>query len=172
MKYLRGLMGPLWQQQQEDYMRGLNTNAANTGAIDSGAFGVAQSRGLADLVNDQQAGLATNTFDASESMKERANREAITRLGADASLQAARYGADASSAASGASSSAQKYIADLQNAQFYANLPYQDKWHGYDFQLGQDKINADFWQYLSGLMGGLTFPPAGGIPKLPEGDFF
>lgn len=172
LDYYKQLMGPLHQQEQEDYLRQLATADANSGAINSGAHGEAQSRGLADLINNENAGIYSNLFTGSESAKDRALQKALAEITGNYGLQSAQIGASAAGASAAASSGAEKYKADLAYKQFQDELPYQDKWHGYNFQLGEDQLSGQQFQYLLSLMGGLNFPPSNMLPQLPQGGFF
>ena len=165
LSYLKGLMNPMWQQQQEDYLRALSTSGANSGAINSGAYPMAQSRGLADLINQQQTGLAGWTYESSEAAKDRVLQKALAEISGQFGVQAATIGASTAGAGASAAADASKYASDIDWKKFITGLPYEDKWKGYDFQLGQDKLSSEAWQYILGLMGGMTFPPAGLVPN-------
>lgn len=172
MDYYKQLMGPMHQQEQEDYLRQLATVGGNSGAINSGAYYDAQSRGLSDLINNENAGIYGNLFTGSESAKDRALQKALAEITGSFGVQEAQLHASAAESAAAQSAGASKYNADLGYRQFEQELPYKDKWQGYNYQLGQDQLSAQQYQYLLSLMGGLTFPPSGLLPTLPQGGFF
>lgn len=172
VSYLQSLLNPGFQQEQSDFLRKLASNASNTGAINSGAYQESQARGLADVMNTQQSQLAGYTFQGAQADKQRAMEEAIARINAQAQTDSASIHASASSEAAQIAATAQKYGVDQETARLMLQLPYQDKWAGYNFQLGEDQLGANSYNYYLSLLANSAYPPSGILPSLPSGGFF
>lgn len=170
--YLRSLLNPGFQQEQDDFLRKIASSAATTGAAQSGAYLESQSRGLADLMNAQGSQLAGYSFQGAEAQKQRALEEAIANIQARANVSAAQAHAAGTTSAAQIAANANRYSVDQEMQRLLTQLPYQDKWQGYGFQLGEDQLGANYYQYLLGLLTNSAYPPPGILPNLPPGQWF
>lgn len=161
-EYYRSLMQPHFDSQQEDYLRQLATAGGNSGSINSGAYNMAQSRGLADLVGQQGQVLENQTFTGDQAMQDRALQQALAELQSRTAKDVANTGASATLGAAGMSSGASQYGADAQRQIASERNRYDNLFNQRGYDLGVYGLNSDIykadqgsqyqWAYLKYLM--------------------